>query len=208
MLKKLPKNKFKLITFKNKFIDIGTFQDLKKSNKFLNRNVKKKCVFLDRDGVINYDYGYVSRKQNFKFKKNVFKAINFLNKNNFYVIVVSNQSGVGRGYYTEKDVDLLHEWINLRLKRIGAHIDKFYYAPYYSLSKKKKYRLAKKDRKPNIGMFKKAFKEFNIEKKGSFYIGDKNSDKIAAKNIKLEYINVDNNSDLYYLIKNQTSKNL
>ena len=57
-------------------------------------------------------------------------------------------------------------------------------------------------------MFKKAFKEFNIEKKGSFYIGDKNSDKIAAKNIKLEYINVDNNSDLYYLIKNQTSKNL
>lgn len=208
VLKKLPKNKFKLITFKNKFIDIGTFQDLKKSNKFLNRNVKKKCVFLDRDGVINYDYGYVSRKQNFKFKKNVFKAINFLNKNNFYVIVVSNQSGVGRGYYTEKDVDLLHEWINLRLKRIGAHIDKFYYAPYYSLSKKKKYRLAKKDRKPNIGMFKKAFKEFNIEKKGSFYIGDKNSDKIAAKNIKLEYINVDNNSDLYYLIKNQTSKNL
>lgn len=206
VLNKFPKNKFKLIPYKNKFLDIGTLNDLKKSKKFLAENTKKKCAFLDRDGVINYDYGYVSKKKNFKFKKNVFKTIKFLNLSNYYVIVISNQSGVGRGYYTEKDVNLLHGWINKKLNTFGAHIDKFYYAPFYPFSKNKIYRKGSQDRKPNIGMFKKAFKEFNIKKKGSFYVGDKSSDKLAAKKINLKYFNVDNKTNLYNLLKKYLSK--
>ena len=62
--------------------------------------------------MINYDFGYVHKKNNFKWKKNIFKAIKFLNDNNYYVIVITNQSGIGRGLYSYKDVENLHDWIN------------------------------------------------------------------------------------------------
>ena len=70
-------------------------------------------------------------------KKNVKKAIKFLNDNNYYVIVISNQSGIGRGFYKEKDVEKLHTWINSQLNLYGAYIDKFYYSPFYKFSKTK-----------------------------------------------------------------------
>ena len=197
---------------RNLFIDIGVPRDLKKSQIILKKIFNKKTVFLDRDGVINYDYGYVHKKNNFKFKKNIFKAIKLLNDNNYYVIIISNQSGIGRGYYNKSDVDSLHCWINKKLNNYGAYIDKFYFAPYYKFSKNKKYLRDRKDRKPNIGMFLRALNDFNIIKKGSFYIGDKNVDRIAAKNFKIKYLNVDNNSDLYKLIfsllKNDLKKKL
>lgn len=212
VINKIPKNKFKTISYSKKFIDIGTQKDLKRANKFLNHFEKKKCAFLDRDGVINYDYGYVHKKNNFKWKKNIFKAIKLLNDNNYYVIIISNQSGIGRSYYNKSDVDSLHCWINKKLNNYGAYIDKFYFAPYYKFSKNKKYLRDRKDRKPNIGMFLRALNDFNIIKKGSFYIGDKNVDRIAAKNFKIKYLNVDNNSDLYKLIfsllKNDLKKKL
>ena len=151
--------------------------------------------------MINYDYGYVHKKENFVFKKNVIKAIKLLNRKNYHVIVISNQSGIGRGYYKEKDVIHLHGWINKKLNFYGANIDKFYYSPYFAYSKNKKYRIRSVLRKPNIGLFQKAFNEFNIIKKGSFFIGDKETDRITAKNFKIKHFNVDNDTDLYNFIE-------
>ncbi len=201
VISKIPMKKFKMISYGKRFIDIGTTKDLNRAKKFLSNTLKKKCAFFDRDGVINYDYGYIYKKKNFKFKKNVIKTIKFLNDKGYYNIVISNQSGVGRGYYTEKDVNILHKWINKKLNLKGAYIDKFYYAPYYAYSKKMIYRKGKNNRKPNIGLFKKAFNDFHIEKRGSFFVGDKKTDEIAAKKFKLKYFNVNNKTDLYNLLK-------
>ena len=162
---------------------------------------KKSAFFLDRDGVINYDYGYVHKKKNFVFKKGVIKAINYLNKKNYYVFIISNQSGVGRGYYSRIDVDKLHSWLRNTLNENGAHIDDIFYAPYYAKSKLK---FTKKDRmmrKPNIGMINKANKFWNINMKNSYVIGDSTVDKDLARNAKLKYVNVNNNSNLFNVVQ-------
>ena len=98
----------------------------------------KKAAFLDRDGVLNYDTGYVYKIKNFIWKKKAKEAIKFLNNQNYLVVIVSNQSGIGRGYYSEKDLLKLNNWIQKDLKKNGAHISAFYFAPYYKFSKKKK----------------------------------------------------------------------
>ena len=90
-----------------------------------------KAAFLDRDGVINKNYGYVYNLDNFVWLKNVKKAIKYLNHKNFKVFVISNQSGVARKIFTEKDVNKLHRWMNSELKKINAKIDKFYYCPFH-----------------------------------------------------------------------------
>ena len=92
--------------------------------------------------MINYDYGYVYKKENFKFKEGVYKAIKLLNDNNFLVIVITNQSGIGRGFYTKKDVENLHIWVNRKLQLYNAKIDKFYFSPYF---KKQKGKFSEKD---------------------------------------------------------------
>lgn len=201
VIQKIPKDKFKKISYKKEFIDIGIPKDLNLAKKILINFEKKKCVFLDRDGVINYDYGYVHNQKKFKWKKNIFKAIKLLNDNGYLVIVISNQSGIGRGFYSSKDVENLHQWINNKLISYGAFIDKFYYAPYFKFAKNNKFRKGEKFRKPNTGMFEKALKEFKIDKKKSYFIGDTDSDRKAAKKFKIKYFNVDNNTDLYSLLK-------
>ena len=134
-------------------------------------------------------------------EKKVPEAIKLLNDNDFYVIVISNQSGVGRGYYRIQDVDKLHEWINTYLNSKGCFIDRFYYAPYYKFSKQKRFRMGKNLRKPNIGMFNQAMKNFDIIKKNTFFIGDKDTDAKAAKKFNIKYLKVDNKTNLYNLIK-------
>ena len=200
VLLNLPKSKFKKIAYKKFFLDIGVKKDLKKASNFLKKTYKKKCIFLDRDGVINFDTGYLFKKRDFVWKKNIVKTIKFLNDNNYYVVVISNQSGVGRGLYKENDVNKLHSWINKQLNYKGAYIDKFYYSPFYKFSKFKKYRKGANLRKPIIGMFKLATKDFEIIKEKSYFVGDKESDRLAAKKFKIKYINVDNETNLYNLL--------
>ena len=76
----------------------------------------------------NEDYGYVNKISNFKWKNGIFELIKFLNDNNYFVFVISNQSGIGRGYYSQKSVDTLHNWVQKRINKKGSHIDKFYIA--------------------------------------------------------------------------------
>ncbi len=172
---------------RNLFIDIGVPSDLKKSQSVLKKIFNKKTIFLDRDGVINYDYGYVHSRNKFVWKKNIMKFIKFLNDNDFYIIVISNQSGVGRGYYSINKVFKLHEWINKELNTKGSHIDDFFIATYFKNSKKYSSLEELKRRKPNTGMIDDATRKWKINKNKSLLIGDQLTDIQAAKNSNIKH---------------------
>ena len=153
--------------------------------------IKKKAVFLDRDGTINKNYHYISEFKKIKWLKKVPQAIKLANKHKYLVIIISNQSGVSRGYFKKKDVKLLHnEMSNYLYKNYFAKIDKFYFSTYHKKFSKRKNSLL---RKPNPGMVFKAVKEFNIDLSKSFLIGDSKVDELCAKNAGLLYIKKKNN---------------
>lgn len=138
------------------------------------------AVFLDRDGVLNVDKGYLYRSEDFEWIPGAIAAVKRLNDLGYLVFVVTNQSGVARGYYGEEDVAKLHEWINGELGKRGARIDKFYYCPHYTEGKALQYVTACQCRKPLPGLILAAFAEWDIDKARSFLIGDKDSDVAAA----------------------------
>ena len=155
---------------------------------------KNKCVFLDRDGVINVDKGYISNISNFKIYPGVGKAINFLNKKKYLVIIITNQSGIGRGLIKKKQLSLIHNHLKNTIKKNNAKIDDIYFCPYHPIFGKGKYKKRSADRKPGSGMLKKAIKKWNIDNSKSFMIGDKITDKLAAKGVKVKfYYKKDNN---------------
>ena len=90
-----------------------------------------KVVFLDRDGTMNVEVNYLHRKEDLKLIDGTAEAIRLLNKAGYKVIVITNQAGVARGYYTEADVKILHDYMNEVLGRDGAHVDAFYYCPHH-----------------------------------------------------------------------------
>lgn len=148
--------------------------------------MKKKAVFLDRDGTINKNFGYVFNKSNFVWLKHSKKAIKLLNQKNFLVIVVTNQSGIARGFYNKIDVNKLHMWMNSVLKKNKAKINYFYYSDYHpKFSKNHKNSFL---RKPNPGLILRAIKKHNINIKKSFMIGDSMTDMLAAKKANIKFI--------------------
>lgn len=190
ILKKLIyKNKIKGIYFNSSFIDIGSVDKLN----FLKKNpnfLAQKTVFLDRDGVINKlnPYGYIEKFNQFKFLPGVIKAINYLNKNNYRVIIITNQACVGKSLISEKKLNQIH--IKMREKlylKNKSFIDDIYYSPFFKFSTKKEYRKNSFDRKPNPGMLLKAIKKWNVNINDSFFIGDSVSDFNAAKKIKIKF---------------------
>ena len=88
--------------------------------------ISRKAAFLDRDGVINEDTGYLKNIEDFKWIEGAIEALKILKENNFLIIIISNQSGVGRGYFSEEDVNKLHKWINLQLSKHKIKIDDFF----------------------------------------------------------------------------------
>ena len=146
-----------------------------------------KCAFLDRDGVINEDKGYISKISDFKIYPGVGKAINLLNKKNYLVIIITNQSGIGRGLIKIKELENLHNHLKKKIKKDGAKIDDIFYCPFHPEFGKGKYKKKSNDRKPGDGMIKKAIKKWKINTKTSFMIGDKISDKQAAKKAKIKF---------------------
>ncbi len=149
---------------------------------------KNKALFLDRDGVINKNVGYVFSMKNFIWLKNVKKAIKYAYNKNYLIIVISNQSGVARGFYTENDVKKLHKEINKQLRKINCKIHDFFYCPYHPKYGSKKYKKDSFLRKPNPGMILKAIKKWNIDKSKSIMIGDQKTDMIASKKAGLKFI--------------------
>ena len=149
--------------------------------------MRYKCVFLDRDGVINQDKGYISKISDFKIYPGVGKAISLLNKKNYLVIIITNQSGIGRGLIKIKELKNIHNYLRKKIKKYGGKIDDIFYCPFHPEFGKGKYKKKSNDRKPGDGMIKKAIKKWKVNTKTSFMIGDKISDKLAAKKAKIKF---------------------
>ena len=164
--------------------------------------LKNKALFLDRDGVINKNFGYVFSAKNFVWLKNVKMAIKYAYIKKYLIIVVTNQSGVARGYYSENDIRKLHSEINKQLKTINCKIHDFFYCPYHPKHGNKKYKKDSFLRKPNPGMILKAANKWNIDLSKSLMIGDKKIDMIAAKRSNLKFIKKK------YNLLNEIKKNL
>ena len=150
--------------------------------------LKNKAIFLDRDGVINKNFGYVFSKKNFVWLKNAKMAIKYAYIKKYLIIVVTNQSGVARGFYSEHDIKRLHDEINRELKKINCKIHDFFYCPYHPKYGNKKYKKYSYLRKPNPGMIFKAAKKWNIDLNKSLMLGDKKTDMVTAKRANLRFI--------------------
>jgi D-glycero-D-manno-heptose 1,7-bisphosphate phosphatase len=140
----------------------------------------KRAVFLDRDGTINIEKEYLYQARDFEFIPGVPEAIQLLNRAGVMVVVVTNQSGVARGYYTEEDVETLHRHIARELEAFGARIDAWLYCPHHP-SGRGSYSLPCDCRKPLPGMLKEAARRFDIDLGQSTMIGDKLADIEAGK---------------------------
>ena len=135
-----------------------------------------KAAFFDRDGTLNVDKAYLYRIEEFEWTPDAVEAIRACNEQDFLVIVVTNQSGVARGYFTEEDVKKLHRWMNEELARQGAHIDAFYYCPHHPDAAVEAYRQDCSCRKPKAGMVEQACRDFLVEQGSSFLVGDADRD--------------------------------
>ncbi len=194
----LTKNKNSNIykNFRNleKFL-LSKKQDL---NFISNKNIRlkeklEKAVFLDRDGVINYEEGYVHKWSKFKFRPGVIRGLKNIIKNNYLIFIVTNQSGIGRGYFDEKQFFKLHQNIKAFLAKKKIFINETKYCPYHPKAKIKKFRKRTQLRKPGNLMIKNILKSFSININKSFMIGDNQSDEIAAKKSNLKFFYSKNN---------------
>ncbi|MBI1361350.1 MAG: D-glycero-beta-D-manno-heptose 1,7-bisphosphate 7-phosphatase [Alphaproteobacteria bacterium] len=146
-----------------------------------NRKDARPALFLDRDGVINVDKGYVSRIEDFVWIDGAAEAIAAFNARGWWVFVVTNQSGVAYGYYGEAEMAKLHAWMSAELGARGARIDHIYHCPYHVDGKVERYRRDSYDRKPKPGMLVQAMTDYPVIRERSFLIGDKETDLEAAR---------------------------
>ena len=146
-----------------------------------------KQQFLDRDGVINYDYGYVHKIKNFDLRDGVIQGLRYLIKKNYYIFIITNQTGIGKKIYKKNDFIKLHKNMNEKFKKNNIFIDDVQFSPYHIKAKIKKYRKNSLLRKPGNKMIEIIKKDWDININKSFMIGDKNSDRLAAKKSNLKF---------------------
>lgn len=154
------------------FIDIGIPEDYEKAQtEMLEYCKESKIAFFDRDGTINVNTGHLFKKEEMVFIEGMPEFIKKWNDWGYKVVVVTNQAGIAKGYYTEKDMHELHRYMNEELAKYGAHIDAFYYCPHHP-----DYTGECECRKPKPGMIKQALHEFNGNASKSILFGDKIGD--------------------------------
>ena len=149
--------------------------------------MKYKIAFLDRDGVVNKDNKYVYKISEFEFVEGIFEFCRFLLSINYKIFVITNQSGIARGYFSEEDYHTLTKWINSRFIKERIKIESFIHCPFHPESKIKIYKKDSFMRKPNPGMIKLVEKSINIDKSKSFIVGDKESDIECGFRAGLKY---------------------
>jgi D,D-heptose 1,7-bisphosphate phosphatase len=136
----------------------------------------KKAIFLDRDGTLNIEKDYLYKIEDFQFEDRAMEGLKILKDLGYLLIVVTNQAGIGRGYYTEEDLTLLNNYIINETEKNNCKIDKIYFCPHHPTEGIGKYKKNCTCRKPNIDMITEAIQYFDIDKKNSYVVGDKISD--------------------------------
>lgn len=139
-----------------------------------------KALFLDRDGIINIEKNFVHKIEDFDFVEGIFDLVACANKAGYLVIVVTNQAGIARGYYSEEDFHLLMHWMKNEFVIRGCRIDAIYFCPHHPEFGIGNYRQSSKNRKPEPGMFFEAALELDIDLANSIMVGDRISDMQAA----------------------------
>lgn len=145
------------------------------------KNPHKKALFLDRDGVINIDKGYVYKIEDCEFVEGIFDICRLAKKNDFILIVVTNQAGIGRGYYTEEDFLNFMDFIKMEFIKQGCPLDDVYYCPYYE-DGLPPWNIKSFDRKPAPGMLLKAAAQHELDLEQCLMLGDRESDMEAGRN--------------------------
>lgn len=139
------------------------------------------AVFFDRDGVLNHDVGFLYEAAKFEWMDGAREAVRLVNEAGYFAFVVTNQSGVARGFYEESDVQALHRWMADELAAVGAHVDAFEYCPDHPEAAIERYRRDSDRRKPGPGMITDLMKRFPVAADRSFLIGDQERDLEAAR---------------------------
>ena len=143
---------------------------------------RRRALFLDRDGVINHDSGYTSSVEKFRFIDGIFDLCRAAIRSGYLVIVVTNQAGIGRGYYSQQAFSSLTEWMCVQFEAEHVLITDVFHCPYHPEHGIGRYKKDSFDRKPNPGMLLRAEKKYTLDLKHSIMIGDKDSDMQAAIN--------------------------
>ena len=173
----------------NFFLDIGSLKNFSSTEKKLKEYFNRPAVFLDRDGVINYDKGYIHKFKDFRLRKGVIKGLKYLVKKKYYIFIVTNQAGIAKNKFTINDFIIFQKKIEDKLQKLNIYFDDVKFCPYHPNGTNLKYKKNSQLRKPNNLMIKQLLNEWLINKSKSFMIGDKISDKLCAdkSNIHFEY---------------------
>jgi D-glycero-D-manno-heptose 1,7-bisphosphate phosphatase len=171
--------------------------------------MKRPAIFMDRDGTINEQRGYINHISRFILLPGVIEAVRLLNENNFLAIIVSNQSGVARGYFPIDLVEEVHASLRATLKVEGAIIDGIFFCPHYPRGALEKYSAECGCRKPAIGLIEQARESFDIDMSNSYVVGDRYTDIELAHRSNLKSVLVETGygrGDIEYVIPNKPIK--
>lgn len=144
-------------------------------------DLKRPAVFFDRDGVLNEDDGYAFDPGQIRWVEGAQEAVKAVNDAGYLAFVVTNQSGIARGFYEERHVRNLHEWMSRELAMVGARIDAFEFCPHHPDGPVERYRVLCSCRKPQPGMIRALLERYSVDIDASFLVGDKQSDLAAAQ---------------------------
>jgi D-glycero-D-manno-heptose 1,7-bisphosphate phosphatase len=168
-------------SYRGYFIDIGIPEDFARADVELTEQLRRPAVFFDRDGVLNHDTGYTFEAGKLQWIEGAREAVKAVNDAGYFAFVVTNQSGVARGFYEESHVHALHRWMADEMATIGAHIDAFEYCPDHPDGTVERYSRVSIRRKPGPGMITDLLGRFPVNADASILIGDKPSDLEAAR---------------------------
>lgn len=163
------------------FIDIGVPDSFAQAQTEIPAHQRRPALFLDRDGVLNHDHGYVGTPDRFDWVDGARETIRAFNDAGWFVFVITNQAGVARGFYSEAHVEELTRWIGAELRRGGAHLDDLRYCPHHPDGVVERYRMAHPWRKPRPGMILDLMAHWPIDRERSFLVGDQETDVMAGE---------------------------
>jgi len=149
---------------------------------------QRPALFLDRDGVINIDHGYVHRREHFHFIPGIFELVRRANEHDFHVVIVTNQAGIARGYYSEFTFARLTHWMLSRFCDAGARIDAIYHCPHHPTAGLGIHRQNCYCRKPQPGLLLQAMAELDIAVTHSILIGDRPTDMLAGQRAGIPHL--------------------